>query len=143
MATSLEVKLRTAALATPALTALLGTSPFRWYDMQLDQNSTLPAVTIQAISIVNQYSLSVRLVNALCRVQFTIYDTDPERARAVEMAIVVFIDTFNAMNTSSAVSRQANWVVNRRQGSPSQNAQTQPLTFVRSLDAMIWNNETI
>lgn len=137
---TLEAKLRAAALATPALTALLGTSPFRWQDTQLIQGSTLPAVTVLLIDTVNQYSNTARLSTALSRVQFTVFDTDPERARSVEAAIVAFLDSFNAMNTSVVSPQQANWVVSRRQQAV---VATDPMTFQRMLDAMIFNNELI
>lgn len=142
MSTTLEVKLRTAALNTPALTALLGTSPFRWYDMQLDQNSPFPAVTVQLISTINAYVTQYRLQTASSRVQFTVWDTDPERARQVETAIVAFLDTFNAVSPATnfiGPVPQPVRAVNRRQGG---NAQTQPLTFWRTIDALVLNNET-
>jgi len=140
MATTLEVKLRTAASANAPLTALLGTSPFRWYDMQEAQGGTFPSVTVQMIAAVNQYSLTQRLNNSHNRVQFTVWDTDPERARSVELAVLNFLDGFNAYNAGDQNPRQRNEVVMRRQGG---NPQTQPLTFWRILDAYIWHNETL
>lgn len=141
MGTSIELKLRTAALATPALTSLLGTSPFRWYDMQEAQNSPYPAITVLLVSAPSQYSNTARLINTRCRVQFTIRDTNAEHARTVENALLTFLDTFDAMNaTPGLVSRQANEVINRRQGG---NPNPDPLVFWRTVDAYIWNNESI
>lgn len=142
MATTLEVKLYNAAIATPALTALLGSSPFNWFDTQLDQaRPTLyPAVSVQLISAVNQYSVNARLGMSLNRVQFTVWDTNAERARSVESAILSFLDTFNAYNAGDSDPIQRNQVVMRRQGGQPM---TDPMTFFRSIDAMIWNNETI
>lgn len=139
MATSLEVKLRTAALATPALTSLLGTTPFRWFDMQQVQSAPFPSVTVLLVSAVNMYSTNQRLASTRCRVQFTVWDTNAEEARTVENAIIAFLDGFDAMNLVPGVApTQANEVVMRRQGG---NPQTSPLTFWRIIDAMIWNNE--
>lgn len=138
MTTSIETKLRTAAAATPALTAYLGTSPFRWYDMQQSQGSALPSVVVLLVSAVDTYSTTARLATSLNRVQFTIWDTDPEEARAIEQALIAFLETFNAFSPVPGAAIQPNRVVMRRQsGQP----QTEPLIFWRLVDAMIYNNE--
>lgn len=135
---SLELKLREAAILNSTLTSYLGTAPFRWYDMQESQNSELPSVTVQLISCVNDYTLGYRLNNTLNRVQFTIRDTDAEEARAIEYALVVFLDTFNAYSPAGTTLQRPNYVIMRRQlGNPN----TDPLTFYRQLDAYIYNNE--
>jgi hypothetical protein len=140
MATSLEVKLRTAAAADTTLTGLLGTNPFRWFESQFQQGTIFPEVTVLLVDTINQYSVTNLLSTALSRVQFTVWDTDPERARDVETAIVDFLVGFNAMNNSSAAPIQANTVISRRQRG---NAQTEPFTYQRILDAKIFNNENL
>lgn len=143
MSTTLEVKLRNAAQLNAGLTALLGAAgnTFRWYDMQAPQGMQLPTVEVLLVSAVPQYSTVARLWTSLNRVQFTIRDTDAERARSVEAALMSFLDTFNAMNSVvGSTSIQANQVLNRRQGG---NAQTAPVTYWRTVDVYIYNNETI
>lgn len=142
MATTLEVKLYNAAQANATLVSLLGSSPFRWFDMQLDPavQNPYPAVTVQLVSCVNQYSNTARLWTSQNRVQFTIWDTKAERARQVEMALLAFLDTFNAYNSGDQSPIQRNQVVMRRQ---SGNPQPEPLIFWRIVDAMIWHNETL
>ena len=139
MSTSLEVKLRTAAAANPALVAFLGTSPFRWYGPQEVQNAPYPNIAVQLISAVPQYSTAARLITCEYRVQFTIWDTNLAEARNVESALLSFLDGFNAYNAGDHSPLQRNRVVNRRTGG---NAQTSPTTYWRIVDAMIWNNET-
>ncbi len=141
MGTSIEIKLRTAASANPALQALLGTNPFRWYGPQADQGVAQPLVEVQVIDGPPQYSASALLVTCQYRVQFTIWDTVLESARAVEVAIIQFLTTFNAYNSGDLSPIQRNRVVNRRSGRSQ--AQTQPITYWRTLDAFIWNNETL
>ena len=146
MSTTLETKLQTAMQATLALTSLLALRPdgkAAIFEMQEYQGTTFPSVTFQLISTVNAYATRYRMQTATSRVQFTVWDTDPERARSVETAIINFLDTFNAVSPATnfiGTVPQPVQVVNRRQGG---NAQTQPLTFWRTLDAIILNNETL
>ena len=142
MATTLEAKLQTAIQAYSALTSLLATRPdgkSAVYDMQEYQGSSFPAMTILVVSAVDQYSTTAVLITARYRVQFTVWDTDPQRARSVEAALRQFLTTFNAYNAGDFNARARNEVVNRRQ---SGQAQTQPITYWRIVDAFIWNNET-
>lgn len=141
MGTSLEQKLRTAAAANADLQALLGTSPFRWYGPQAAQGAAQPLVEVLLVDAPPQYSTTQLLVTCRYRMQFTIWDTDLERARSVESAIIAFLVTFNAYNAGDSSPIQRNEVVNRRSGRSQ--AQTDPITYWRTLDAFIWNNETI
>jgi len=142
MASTLEVKLRASAIATPALTSLLGGTGnnFRWFDMRAPQGSAFPLVEVLVISNIPSYSTIQRLATTLSRVQFTVWDTLAENARTVELAIQGWLDTANFMNTTGTNQRQANWIANRRQGA---NPNTEPLTFFRIVDAMIFNNELL
>jgi hypothetical protein len=139
MSTSLEVKLRTAASVYGPLTALLGTSPFRWYDTQLLQGTTFPAVVVQLISNAPTYALPGALTASFARVQLTVWDTDAERARAVEAAIAAFLAATNFGPYSSPVTVFANYILNTRQ---SLYPQTQPPQFQRILDCKIFNDDT-
>jgi hypothetical protein len=47
---SLKAKLFTQASANAGLIALLGASPFRWFDQQLPQNAAFPCIVAQQIS---------------------------------------------------------------------------------------------
>jgi len=107
MSTTLEVKLRTQAAAFPGLTALLTDSPsglFRFYEGQLVQGSNLPAIVFQQASNPLMYSMLGRLPTSFARVQFTIWDIDPEDDRAVEAQLFAFLDTFNAIGIPNATA---------------------------------------
>ena len=139
MATSLLAKLRTAAAADPTLGPLLGTTPFRWYDQQLVQGTAFPAVTASVVSNVPVYSVNQLLIVARYRVTMKIFDEDPEVSHQVASAIRNFLVTFNAYNAGDDDPIQRNQVVGQRDGGI---AQTQPLTSMQIMDAMIWNNES-
>lgn len=139
--TSLDIKLRTAASADPVLPTLLGSSPFRWYGPQSPQGQVQPLVEVMQVSKVPQYSTTAILLTALYRMQMTIWDTNLERAQSVQRAITNFLLTFNAYNSGDHSPIQRNQVVNVRIGRSQ--AQTDPITYWITLDALIWNNEQI
>jgi len=139
MSTTLEVKLRTTASAFAPLIALLGTSPFRWYDTQLVQGSVFPAIVALLVSDPKSYYLGGRMNTSFARVQFTIWDTDAERGRSVEAALYDFLDVFNASG-APADRAKPNYVVGARGG---MYPQTQPPQFQRIIDAKIFNNDTL
>jgi Protein of unknown function (DUF3168) len=141
MATSLEVKLRSAAAANSTLVSLLGSSPFRWYGPQAPQGSVQPLVEVLQVSRVPQYSTTDLLITVEYRMQFTVWDTNLESARSVINAIIQFLKTFNAYNSGDSSPIQRNRFVNVRTGQSQ--AQTDPITYWLTLDAMIWNNETL
>ena len=139
MATTLLAKLRTAAALDATLGPLLGPTPFRWYDQQLNEGTSFPAVAAFVVSTVPQYATNARCITARYRVQFNVFDPNPQKARQVATAIAAFLDSFNAFSSGSPVTQQPNQVVNQRDGGV---AQTQPLTAMQIIDAHIWNNET-
>lgn len=142
MGTSLEVKLRTAAAANSALVALLGSSPFRWFGPQAPQDSAQPLVEVMQVSQAPQYSATTLLINQQYRMQFTIWDINLETARAVRNAIIQFLTTFNAYSSSApAAQLQPNRVMNARLGKSQ--AETAPITYWITIDALIWNNENL
>lgn len=136
---TLEARLLTAAAANAGLAALLGSSPFRWYDTRLAQGTAYPAVTVQLVSGNKTYAFEGRLSTGWSRYQFTIWDTDPERARSVESALVTFLDTFNGPGTAG-LQQYPNYVVLQRQG---MFAEIEPPVFQRINDAMIFSNDTL
>jgi len=139
MSTSLEVKLRTQALAFPKLSALLGTTPFRWYDSQLVQGSAYPAIVVQLISSPMNYCNTGRLPTSWARYQFTVWDTDSERARTTESALFDFFDVFNAVGHSGLPDYPVTVVNDRQNIYPD----PEPIRFTRSVDAMIFSNNAL
>jgi hypothetical protein len=139
--TTLEVKIVNGVLGFPPLASLLATASDgnpALFEMQEYQGTAFPSMTYLLVSTVPAYGAAFRAHQVRSRVQFTIWDTNPERARAVENQLMAFLDQFNAWNAGDQNPLQRNQVVMRRQGG---NPETQPLTFWRMLDAYIWNNE--
>lgn len=144
MSTPLQDKLLAAALLDPNLPGLLGSTPFRWYFGQLTQGSAYPAVVTQEISRVPRYMYAGRATRPVqCRIQFTIwggqFDAGRKAALSVEAALRTFLDQFNAIGIGGLV-QYPNYVSGARDGFYTQ---TDPLTFQRLVDAMMWDNETI
>lgn len=139
--TTLEVKLRTAALAFPGLTGLLGgvnPNVFQWYDTQLVQNGPMPAVVVQQISGAPLYATGGRNPLERIRMQFTIWGTTGQQARAIEEQMKIFLDGFNATGISSNQAGP-NTIVNVRGGGYTQ---TSPIRYWRTMDAMIFNSDS-
>lgn len=144
--TSLEVKLRTSALAYPDLATLLTNSPaiprfpdFRWYDTQLLQGTVFPAIVVQLIAGSQMYGFARRLSTGFSRMQFTVWDTDPERARTIEATLYAFLDQFSAYGLPG-LSQYSNNVVLTRQG---MYPQSQPPQFWRINDVNIFENTAV
>lgn len=137
---TLKAKLFAAASDSPALQALLGTDPFRWYDTQLPQQAAFPAVVANQVSAPRDYALGGRMSTYWARIQLTVYGTgnDSENASAVVAAITGFLQTFNAIGVPN-LPAYPNRVLNDRDGGI---AQTQPLTYQRFLDVSILNDES-
>ena len=69
---TLKAKLFAQASAFAELQALLGTNPFRWYDVQLSQTATFPAVVANQISAARQYVAGGRLSTYFARIQLPV-----------------------------------------------------------------------
>lgn len=143
---SLKQKLFAAALLNPALVYLLGSgSPLllRWYDQQLPQyNATFPAIVVSQVSDPQTYVGSGRLPASWARMQFTVYGTgtDSQNADAIVQALTAFLDSFAADGvTGRGAACPCNIVSDRDMGI----AATQPLTYVRVVDARIYWNGTV
>jgi hypothetical protein len=135
--------LQTAALAYPALTALLGTSPFRWWDTQLPQSSTFPAVVVQMVSNPATYTFGGRLPTSFARMQFTIWGgysaAGSQAADQVRSALYAFLDQFNAEGIPGLLQYPC-LVVNDRRGGFTQG---DTLLYQRLLDVQIFSNDSI
>lgn len=147
MPTSLKAKLFAAASVDAGLVALLkdGAHPFRWFDIQLPQNwpkgSVLfPAVTVQLISNPRSYAVTGKIPTSFNRVQFTVYGTgnDSQNAELVVNAIDAFLQTFSGSGLS--VPAYPNYIVGDRDAGI---ADTNPLTYMRILDANVFNDDSI
>jgi hypothetical protein len=141
--TSLKAKLFAAALLNPALVYLLGSgSPLvmRWFDQQLSQSAGtgFPAVVVSQVSDPQMYVGSGRLPTSWARMQFTVYGTggDSQNADAIVQALAAFLDTFSADGVTGRPASPCNILSDRDMGI----AATQPLTYMRIVDARIfWN----
>ena len=141
MPASLEAQLRTAALGYAGLTALLGgTDPnnFQWGDTQLLQGAQFPYVVVSVISGSEDYTFEHRLATSWNRIQFDIWDTDPERAYQVQQQLESFLDQFDGYGTPNLV-QYANQIVNVRKVLWPE---TQPPQYQRIIDARIFFNST-
>ncbi len=140
---SLLDRIRSAAIATPALTALLGTNPFRWYPIQLAQGSAFPAVVAQVVSGNKTYSVNARLVTGNSRVQFTVWSVNTGAGFAslasVEAALSTFFDSLN-LTGIPGLTQYPNFVVAARDGFF---AQTEPGNPQRLIDVMVFSNDTL
>ena len=144
MSASLEALLLSQASAYSPLASLLATAPANpnapaWYDNQLAQGSAYPAIVVTKISQPQSYALTGRMATAQARVQFVIWDTNPERARVVEQALYQFLDQFNGVGLAN-LPGYPNEVAGVRQGySP----QPTPPRWTLLIDAMIFWNQTL
>jgi len=143
MATPLKDRIRAAAIATPALTALLGTNPFRWYDMQLVQGSAFPAVVAQIISNTKSYVFGGRLPNSHSRVQLTLWGQNNAAGMTalanLEVALGTFFDSLNLIGVSGLL-QYPNRIVGARDGFI---ATPQPGNPLRLIDVMMASNDSL
>ena len=151
MYVSLKAKLFAAALLNPRLVYLLGGgSPLimRWFDTTLPQygGTGFPAVVVRQISDPPMYATSGRLPTGFARMQFDCYGAgaagggnqppDSQSANELVEALTEFLDGFNGDGITGR-PQSPNMVMGDKDGGI---AQTQPLTYVRIVDAKIfWN----
>lgn len=148
MATTLKAKLFAQASVYAPLQALLGTSPFNWYDSQLDPNALVggnAAVVVTQVSRTPMYANMGQLPTTMNRMQFTIFGAvpdanagaDSQSCDAVVGALQQFLPTFNATGIVSLPAR-GNVIISDRDGGI---ADTQPRTFTRIVEAKIFSND--
>lgn len=151
MATTLKAKLFAQASAYAPLQALLGAPPdiFRWFDSTLDQDALTTgksAVVVTQVSRKPVFANLGQLPTDWARMQFTIFGavTDPnggadsQSCDAVVGALQQFLPTFNATGITSGGNAIPSFVLmsDRDMGL----AETQPRTYQRIVDAMIWSD---
>lgn len=137
---SLKSRLYSAASVDAGLVALLGSSPFRWFDQRLEQGSAFPAVVVESVSSSRMYVGSGQQPTNWNRMQFRVYGTgnDSENADTVVNALADFFNTFDGPGIPGLVSYPNLIVGDTDMGI----AQTQPLTYMRLLDVRIfWNQD--
>lgn len=146
MSTPVKDRIRAAAIATPALVSILGTSPFRWYDKTLVQGSVFPAVQVQTVSDPSSYVYAGMLPTSWGRWQFTLSainravgsDSIPGLV-ALEDALKTFLNSLNLVGVTGLV-QYPNLIVAARDGyKPA----PQPGIAQRILDVMIFANTTL
>lgn len=144
MSTTLKALLLSQASAYLPLASLLATAPgnpaaIAWYDTQLAQGSSYPAITVQKISDPQTYALTGRMATSQSRMQFTIWDTDSERSEQVLSVLCQFLDQFNGVGPAN-LPGYPNEVANARQGFVPE---PKPPRFTQMVDAMIFWNQTL
>jgi len=143
MATPIKDRIRSAAIAYPGFTALLGTNPFRWYDQQLVQGSAFPAVVVSLISQVDIDAIVGRMPMIFTRVQFTIWSVNTPTGMAslasIEALLKDFVDSLNLVGISGLCS-YSNRVVSSRDG---WFPRPEPGNPQRLIDAMVYANESL
>jgi hypothetical protein len=134
---TLESKLFSAAQAYGPLTSLIGAPPnTNWWDSQLDQDSTFPAVVVLQVSNPKIRGFQGTSPTSWKRMQFTIWGTSGVQARQVEAVMYPFLAQFNAYGISGLVSNACE-VLDVRGGMFTE---TQPPKYLRIMDAMIFDN---
>lgn len=143
--TALEARIRSAAAAYAPLLALLGTgSPlyFRWFDTQLPQGSTFPAVVAQIIADSPEYCANARMNTGYARIQFTVWggqqSAGEAAANSVRDAMMTFFDALNLIGISG-LSIYPNIVIADRRGIFPQ---TDGPIYQRVLDVNVFSNDS-
>jgi hypothetical protein len=144
MPTPLNQRMRTAGALTPALQALLGLSPFRWWFDQLRQGSLYPAIVQTQISSNKTYTATQRLATGWSRQQFLIwggYDSAGEQARQdVSAAFYTFLDGFSGGTGVTGLQLYPNEVVMERDFSF---VQGKSLIYQRIVDVMVFSDDRL
>ena len=144
MSTPLAERMRTDAAAYPALQALLGTTPFRWFADQLPQGTAFPAVVVTDISGSPTYVVTGRLHTGWSRMQFLIWGgqkaTGATARTNVEAALLSFLDQWEGGIGIPNLSQYPNLVVLQRN---SVYTQTDGPIYQKIVDAMIFSNSSL
>lgn len=135
--TPLKDKLRTAAAAYGPLTAIIGSNPIRYWNVQARQGATFPYVVATLVSDAPTYAFQGPLTASFARMQFVLWDTDPQRLEDLDAAMQGFIAQFNGAGLPDATA-QGNYILNRRD---AMFAQTQPPQYQRLLDVRLYSGE--
>ncbi len=117
-----EVRLRTQAAANAALQADLGTTPFRWFNTQLDQKSLQPnqtCVRLTRVSTTRDSNLGGQSAVgnlSLLRFQIDVLDFDSETARLVANDVIEFMKSVSLCQASGAATQNPCFFVSQSQG---------------------------
>lgn len=135
---SLKARLYSAASVDAGLVALLGSSPFRWFDQRLPQGRSFPAVVVEMVSDPGDYVASGKMPTGWVRCQFRIYGSgnDSENANTVARALTSFLNTFDGPGIPG-LATYPNLITNDMDMGI---AQTDPLTFMRLVDVRLYIN---
>ncbi len=140
---SLKAKLYASASANPGLQALLlDGSVFQWADTQWQQQwnlATKSGVAVLTVSDVPDYIATGPMFTGWARVQLTVFGhgNNSENANAVVNAIASWVLTLFLTQTPQ---QAANYIAGNRDGGI---AQTQPLTYQRFVDLMIFSDSSL
>ena len=137
----LKQKLYAAASIDAGLQAVIGSNPFRWFDVQIQQNQavTFPLVVVQVVSNPRKYVANGRLPTSWARVQFKCYGVTSDDNEAVVDALTSFMDGYNGAGLSG-LPANANYIIGDRDGGV---AQTDPETLIRIVDVSVYDNERV
>ncbi len=144
MATPLQQRMLASASAYPALVALLGSSPFRWYYDVLQQGSAYPAVVVQQISGSNTYTAAARLKTGFSRFQFMIWGgqfaTGAQARDDVQAALTSWLDQWSGGSGIPGLSLYSNRVIGQRE---SVFVLKDSPVYQKALDVMIFADDTL
>lgn len=144
MATSIQDRLYTDAGNYSALTALLGTNPFRWFEPPVRQGTVLPALTVQKISGSSLYGVSRRIAQGYSRYQFTIwggqYAAGVAARDSIATALLAFMDQWSGGTGITGLGQYPNRNVLDRE---SVYQWTDTPIYQRILDFLLFTDETL
>lgn len=138
---SIQEKLFAAAQAYAPLVGFLAGPPFRWYDTQLRQGTTFPAVVVTQVSNPKMYGFQARVTTSWYRMQFDIW-AQPDSAATDHVAFALF-DFFDQLNLIGVpnLSQYPNLVDNGGRGELEPNLE--PPVYKRTCDVRMFNNDAI
>ena len=144
MPTSLQDRLQAGAQAYAPLTALIGSSPMRWYQNDLQQGSFYPAIVVTRISGQASYAVNRRMKTGFARFQFLIwggmYQSGAAARDAVAAALIDFMDQWSGGSGITGLSQYSNTNVLDREATYRQKDST---VYQRLLDFMIFADDSL
>ena len=148
-----ELRLYTLAAASPALQAVFGTAPFRWYDTQVQQGTIVPgddtqpaAARLLRVSTIRSYEQAGLQPLSEPRFQLDVLHPLAETARAAAAAVIAFLGTVDlagAYQFGSPVTTPPQFpcfVISQRGGLAPE---FEPPVYVQSIDFRLYNREDI
>ncbi len=142
-----ETKLRTLAASDSILKSLLGTAPFRWFDVQ-EVPTFIKAgtcVRVRRVSTVHSYSMTGKKDISEPRFQIDVLDYSAEVARIVGAVIILWLGTidlaagYQFASPPTTPPQSPVFILNERTGIVPQ---LSPTVWVHSIDVRLFNLET-